>query len=112
MIVGVPKEIKNDEYRVGLRPVGAELLTQDGHEVLIVHGAGDGFVPARFSEELYEAAPEPKKLLLVNGATHNNSMRVGSTEYLQAMRELFGIERLALATEVKSGDVLSLSLAD
>ncbi|MGH8593653.1 MAG: alanine dehydrogenase, partial [Gammaproteobacteria bacterium] len=40
MIVGVPKEIKADEYRVGLLPVGAELLTRNQHEVLIEHGAG------------------------------------------------------------------------
>lgn len=59
--------------------------------VLIVHGTGDRFVPARFSEELYEAAPQPKRLLLVSGATHNDSMQVGSTAYLQAMRELFGV---------------------
>jgi hypothetical protein len=80
--------------------------------VLIVHGAGDGFVPARFSKELYEAAPEPKKLLLVNGATHNNSMRVGNTEYLQAMHELFGFERTHYAAEIKSRDALSLSFED
>ena len=35
MIIGVPKEIKKDEYRVGLLPVGADLLTRDGHTVLI-----------------------------------------------------------------------------
>jgi len=80
--------------------------------VLIVHGARDGFVPARFSEELYEAAPEPKKLLLVNGATHNNSMRVGSAEYLQAMHELFGFERTHSAAGIKSRDALSVSLQD
>ena len=80
--------------------------------VLIVHGARDGFVPARFSEELYEAAPEPKKLLLVNGATHNNSMRVGSAEYLQAMHELFGFERTHSAAEIKSRDALNVSLQD
>jgi uncharacterized protein len=60
--------------------------------VLIVHGAGDIYVPARFSEELYAAAPEPKKLLLVDGATHNNCMRVGSGEYLAAIHELFGLK--------------------
>jgi uncharacterized protein len=63
--------------------------------VLIVHGAGDRYVPARFSEELFEAAHEPKKLLLVDGATHNNCMRVGSAEYLAAIRELFGLQGLA-----------------
>ena len=47
----------------------------------------------------------------MNGATHNNSMRVGSTEYVQAMRELFGFE-LTAATEGKSRDTLSVSLQD
>jgi len=59
--------------------------------VLIVHGAGDRYVPSRFSEELYQAAPEPKKLLLVDGATHNNCLRAGNVEYLEAIRDLFAI---------------------
>jgi alanine dehydrogenase len=42
MIIGVPKEIKSDEYRVGLLPVGAELLADDGHTVLVQSGAGVG----------------------------------------------------------------------
>ncbi|NUQ61063.1 MAG: alanine dehydrogenase [Pirellulales bacterium] len=42
MIVGVPKEIKRDEYRVGLLPVGAEELTRTGHQVLVETGAGLG----------------------------------------------------------------------
>jgi alanine dehydrogenase len=40
--VGVPTEIKSDEYRVALTPAGARELTEDGHEVLIQAGAGDG----------------------------------------------------------------------
>jgi len=60
--------------------------------VLIVHGAGDNFVPSRFSRELYAAASEPKRLLLVDGATHNNCLRVGSSEYRSAMHELFGLK--------------------
>lgn len=63
--------------------------------VLIVHGAGDRFVPSRFSQALYEAAPEPKKLLLVDGATHNNSMSAGSAEYRRALEELFGVSASA-----------------
>ena len=35
MIVGVPRELKQDEYRVGLLPVGVELLVRDGHTVLL-----------------------------------------------------------------------------
>jgi len=42
MIVGVPREIKGDEYRVGLLPVGVEELTRAGHEVLVEAGAGLG----------------------------------------------------------------------
>jgi len=42
MIIGVPKEIKQDEYRVGLLPVGAEELAHAGHKVLIEAGAGLG----------------------------------------------------------------------
>jgi alanine dehydrogenase len=42
MIVGVPKEIKTDEYRVAMIPVGVEELTRGGHTVLIQAGAGQG----------------------------------------------------------------------
>lgn len=53
MIVGVPKEIKKDEYRVALLPVGAKLLTRDGHTVLLEKDAGIG---SGFSDEAYAAA--------------------------------------------------------
>ena len=42
MIVGVPKEIKSDEYRVAMLPVGAEELSLAGHTVFIEAGAGQG----------------------------------------------------------------------
>lgn len=42
MIVGVPQEIKRDEYRVAMLPVGAEELTRRGHQVLVETGAGRG----------------------------------------------------------------------
>ena len=57
--------------------------------VLVVHGEADRYVPARFSKMLYEAARGPKQLLLVEGGTHNNSMRMGSEEYRQALSALF-----------------------
>lgn len=59
--------------------------------VLIVHGTDDKYVPDRFSQALFAAAAEPKRLLLVPGGTHNNSMTVGSREYTVALRELFGV---------------------
>ena len=42
MIVGVPREIKNNEYRVALVPSGAEALVEAGHTVLVEAGAGQG----------------------------------------------------------------------
>ncbi len=42
MIVGVPREIKQDEYRVAMLPVGVEELTSRGHKVLVQAGAGLG----------------------------------------------------------------------
>jgi uncharacterized protein len=64
-------------------------ITQVKMPVLFVHGAADRFVPARFSQALYDATRAPKQLLLVEGATHNNSMRIGSDEYRAALRALF-----------------------
>ena len=42
MIIGVPKEVKSDEYRVAMLPVGVSMLRQSGHQVLIEAGAGAG----------------------------------------------------------------------
>ncbi|HKE94662.1 MAG TPA: alanine dehydrogenase [Povalibacter sp.] len=42
MRIGVPKEIKNHEYRVGLVPAGVRELVRDGHEVLVQSTAGAG----------------------------------------------------------------------
>ncbi len=53
MLVGVPTEVKTDEFRVGMRPVGAELLTREGHPVLVQSGAGLG---SGFNDEQYAAA--------------------------------------------------------
>lgn len=53
MLIGVPRETKPDEYRVGLLPAGAELLTGDGHTVLVQAGAGTG---SGLADEAYAAA--------------------------------------------------------
>lgn len=42
MIIGVPAEIKSDEYRVGMLPVGVEELVARGHQVVLQAGAGAG----------------------------------------------------------------------
>lgn len=42
MIVGVPKEIMNNEYRVAMVPAGARALIENGHQVLVERCAGEG----------------------------------------------------------------------
>jgi len=53
MIIGVVKEIKNNENRVGLTPAGTEALRKAGHTVLVEQNAGIG---SGFSNESYEKA--------------------------------------------------------
>ena len=42
MRIGVPKEIKTQEFRVGMTPAGVAILTARGHTVLVEQGAGVG----------------------------------------------------------------------
>lgn len=53
MVIGVPREIKPQEYRVGLTPGGAAALLRNGHRVLLEEGAGLG---SGFSDEEYRQA--------------------------------------------------------
>ena len=50
MLVGVPKEIKDNEYRVAMTPAGVQQLIEQGHTVLVETKAGDG---SRFPDEQY-----------------------------------------------------------
>ena len=53
MIIGIPKEIKNNENRVSLTPAGAKELTAHGHTVYVQHTAGEN---SGFPDEAYVAA--------------------------------------------------------
>jgi alanine dehydrogenase len=53
MNIGIPKETRPFEYRVGLSPAGAEILIQNGHQVYVQHEAGVG---AGFGDQEYEKA--------------------------------------------------------
>lgn len=50
MIIGVPREIKTEEFRVGMTPSGARELVRDGHRILVEQeaGSGSGFPDADF----------------------------------------------------------------
>jgi len=53
VIIGLPKEIKDNEYRVGLTPAGVRALTDANHRVLVEKNAGEG---SGFDDELYGRA--------------------------------------------------------
>jgi alanine dehydrogenase len=53
MYIGIPKESRTLEYRVGLSPAGVEILSQNGHQSFVEHEAG---VMAGFSDSDYEKA--------------------------------------------------------
>ena len=53
MKIGIPKETKNNENRVGLTPNGVSALVDDGHEVIVETGAGTG---SQFTDDHYKQA--------------------------------------------------------
>ena len=76
MKVGVPREIKESEFRVAITPAGVRELTLAGHEVLVEKGAGEG---SALSDDDYRRAgaaivPDP-------------SVVWGSTELLLKVKE-------------------------
>ncbi|GLS25254.1 alanine dehydrogenase [Marinibactrum halimedae] len=56
MLIGVPKEIKNHEYRIGLTPAGVKELVENGHQVMIQHDGGTAI--GLTNEQYLEAGAE------------------------------------------------------
>lgn len=54
--------------------------------VLFIHGTADWQVPAQMSQRLYAAAPEPKQLVLIPNAGHNNVAETAGNQYLQTVK--------------------------
>ncbi|HTO48766.1 MAG TPA: alpha/beta fold hydrolase [Burkholderiales bacterium] len=59
--------------------------------VLFIHGNSDRFVPAAMSEKLYGAAPEPKRLLLVESGNHRDAPGAAPEKFRAAVLELVSI---------------------
>ncbi|MEB3339302.1 alpha/beta fold hydrolase [Okeania sp.] len=57
--------------------------------VLFIHGMEDKVIPVTMSQKLFAAAPEPKKLVLLPDAGHNNLSQVGGDRYLKTLQEFF-----------------------
>jgi len=64
MIIGIPKEIKDNEYRVALIPSGADILVRSGHKVIIQKsaGIGSGFTDEEYKEIGAEIVDDAKKV--------------------------------------------------
>src|SRR5881392_175848 len=64
MVIGVPTEIKTDEYRVSLVPAGAEVLTGADHTVLVQAGAGLGtsLADAEYAAHGAEIVEDPAEI--------------------------------------------------
>ena len=55
--------------------------------VLFIHGTGDQVVPTAMSQRLYTAAPEPKQLMLIPKAGHNNVAEVAGSHYFRVVQK-------------------------
>ena len=85
MIIGLPKEIKNNENRVGLTPGGVSVLVKNGHKVFVETGAGtgSGFEDAQYVEAGADIIPDKKELF------HQSEIIVKVKEPLESEYELF-----------------------
>jgi alanine dehydrogenase len=103
MIVGVPTEVKADEYRVALTPAGARELREHGHEVVLESGAGEGSaIPdaeyeAQGARIMPDAASVWAEAELVLGVKEPQSQEV---EFLREGQVLFTYLHLAPAPEL------------
>jgi alpha-beta hydrolase superfamily lysophospholipase len=68
-----------------------------GWLLLVVHGSADPLIPAALGRQLFEAASEPKRFVLIEGGNHHNTQSRAMDQYRQALGELFGLRLLAQA---------------
>jgi uncharacterized protein len=62
--------------------------------LLLIHGTADSLIPASMSQELYEAAPNPKQLLLIPGGVHNNVLAASPSPDQQQIMDTFVTQAL------------------
>jgi fermentation-respiration switch protein FrsA (DUF1100 family) len=55
--------------------------------ILIVHGTRDEVVPFAMGQQLFAAAPEPKRFYSIAGAGHNNVLEAGGESYLAGLKD-------------------------
>jgi alanine dehydrogenase len=106
MRVGVPTEIKEDEYRVALTPAGARELAEHGHEVLIQASAGEGSAIADADYEAQGARILPDAEAIFDGAELVLGVKEPQPEEVALLRPehtLFTFLHLAPTPELTGG---------
>ena len=78
MKVGIPREIKNHEYRVAISPAGVHELVGRGHEVVIETGAGVG---SSFSDEDFKGRGRADPRICRSGLDGRRSTPEGQRTY-------------------------------
>jgi alanine dehydrogenase len=106
MIVGVPSEIKPDEYRVAITPAGVRELSARGHEVLIQAGAGEGSAMAdsQFAAQGARIVPDAQAVFAAAELVLKvKEPQPGEVEMLRAGQTLFTYLHLAAEPELARG---------
>jgi fermentation-respiration switch protein FrsA (DUF1100 family) len=63
--------------------------------ILIAHGTRDEVIPFAMGQQLFEAAPEPKRFYPIEGAGHNDTLEVGGENYLDCLQRFVAEHRSA-----------------
>jgi alanine dehydrogenase len=106
MKIGVPTEIKSDEYRVAVTPAGVRELSEHGHEVLVQAGAGEGSAIADGSYEAQGATIVPDAAAVFEAAEmilHVKELQATEIEMLRPGQLLFTYLHLAPDPEQTRG---------
>jgi len=104
--VGVPREIKEDEYRVAITPAGVREMVEHGHEVLIEAGAGEGsaIADADFSAQGAEIVAAPAEIFeRAEMILHVKELQAPEIEMLRPGQLLFTYLHLAPDPEQTRG---------
>ncbi|QQK75773.1 alanine dehydrogenase [Salicibibacter cibarius] len=103
MIIGVPKEIKAGENRVGLTPAGVQSLVNEGHQVFVETnaGAGSGFTDAEYKASGADVLDHPKEVWTqVEMVVKVKEPQVSEFQYFHRGLILFTYLHLAAEAEV------------
>ena len=106
MKVGVPREIKQDEYRVAITPAGVREMVEHGHEVLVEAGAGEGsaITDAEFQAQGARMVPEAAEVFGESEMIlHVKELQASEIEMLRPGQLLFTYLHLAPDPEQTRG---------